>query len=75
MLESIVTHFLRLTHNFHDSYLELQIHGEIRFDRDVAMMVVSKKEVNGETKKLLEEFSRKFDCKVCVFSGNTMRFF
>ena len=75
VLESLVTHLLRLTHNSRNSYLELHIHGEIRFDRDVAMMVVSKKEMNDETKKRLEEFSKKFDCKVCVFSGNTMNFF
>ena len=75
VLESLVTHLLRLTHNSRNSYLELQIHGEIRFDRDVAMMVVSKKEVTGETNKWLREFSKRFGCKVCVFSGNTMRSF
>lgn len=54
-------------------YLELQIHGEMRFARDVAMLVVHESEVSKETKPWIEEFRQRFGCKVIMFKGGTMK--
>ena len=61
------------THHTHLRYLELQIHGEIQFERDVDMLVVDEKEVTHETEKWLRVFSKKFGCLVCMFSKGTMK--
>ena len=63
--------YFNLTH--HVRYLELQIHGEIRFDRDIDMLVVHKDEVNKDISKWLQIFSERFGCKVCVFNKGIMR--
>ena len=54
-------------------YLELQIHGELRFARDVAMLVVDESEVTPETKPWIATFRKKFGCKVFMFKGGTMK--
>ena len=53
--------------------MELQIHGEMRFARDVAMLVVHESEVSKETKPWIEEFRQRFGCKVIMFKGGTMK--
>ena len=56
-------------------YLELQIHGEIRFGRDVDTLVVDEEEVTPKTLPGIDEFSNKFGCKVVIFKdGNKVTF-
>ena len=66
---------LLLSHSNHppsDRYLELQIHGEIRYDRDVDTLVVDKEEVNEKTLPWLDTFATKFGCKVMMFKDGNM---
>ena len=56
-------------------YLELQIHGELQFARDVAMLVVHKDEVSVETNPWIKEFRKRFGCKVMMFQGSIMKSF
>ena len=51
------------------SYLELQIHGEIRFDRDVDELVVDWSDINPTGEKLAAQFAKQFGCKVTVFQS------
>ena len=55
-----------------DRYLELQIHGEILFGRDVDTLVVDEEEVNPKTRPWLDTFATKFGCKVMMFKDGNM---
>lgn len=65
--------FQKFSHFPCDRYLELQIHGEIRFDRDVDTLVVDETEVTPETEKWLHEFRKRFGCNVIMFKDGTMK--
>ena len=56
----------------YDRYLELQIHGEIRYERDVHMLVVDEEEVNDKVRPWLDTFATKFGCKVMMFKDGNM---
>ena len=53
-------------------YMELQIHGEVQFARDVATLVVHESEVSDATRPSLARFREEFGCKVWMFSGPTV---
>ena len=58
-------------HHAHGRYLEIQVHGEIRFDRDVEMLVAHPSEAVPDTKKWLGVFKKKFKCPVYTFIEGT----